>query len=352
MSSNDSPAWRPHAPYVSVVIPTFDEGDNVGPLARELKAALDGCRRTYEVIFVDDGSADATPVVLRQLAETDGRLRVIRLRRNFGQTAAIQAGLDHSRGEVVVLMDGDGQNDPADIPRLLDRIDDGYDVVSGWRRERHDPLLSRRVPSRIANRLISWVTGVALNDYGCTLKAYRREVLGNVKLYGEMHRFIPAIASWAGATVAEMPVGHRPRTAGRSHYGISRTFRVLIDLITVKFLGSYSTKPSYIFGFLGLLLWFGGFLAGVVVLIELAVPPDAPAHRNPLLLLAVFLAILGAMCVMMGLLAELTIRTYHESQDKCTYVIRDVWEGGGQLSAAPIGDEEPAPPRRAASGPT
>jgi glycosyltransferase involved in cell wall biosynthesis len=250
----------------------------------------------------------------------------VRLRRNFGQTAALQAGIEHSRGDTLVFMDGDLQNDPADIGRLLAKLDEGYDLVSGWREHRKDSR-SRVITSRVANALISRVVGVPLKDYGCTLKAYRREVLQDVKLYGEMHRFIPAYASAAGASVTEIPVTHHPRRFGRSKYGFSRTPRVLLDLLTVKFLGSYGTKPLYLFGFIGFVFWLLAFVLGVIVIVERLLPPYVYAHRNPLLLLAVLLATLGLQFIMMGLLAELIIRTYHESQGKPTYLVRQVVEG-------------------------
>jgi glycosyltransferase involved in cell wall biosynthesis len=305
-----------------VVVPIFNERESIPILHERLQETLGGLAIASEIVYVDDGSTDGSAEALRSLATTTCT-RVIRFRRNFGQTAALQAGIEKSQGEVLILMDGDLQNDPADIPRLLDELARGNDVVSGWRKDRQDKWLSRRVPSQIANWLISRVTGVALKDYGCTLKAYRREVLENVHLYGEMHRFIPAIASWSGATVSEIPVSHHARKFGSSKYGISRTFRVLLDLLTVKFLGSYSTKPIYAFGFPGVILWLAGALSAVTVVVQRVFPPHARAVRNPLFLLSVFFATLGTLFIMMGLLAELTIRTYHESQGKRTYVVLD-----------------------------
>jgi glycosyltransferase involved in cell wall biosynthesis len=263
---------------------------------------------------------------MAQLALHDPNVRVVSFRRNFGQTAAVQAGIDSSRGEIVVLMDGDMQNDPHDIPRLLDRIDEGYDVVSGWRKNRKDDT-SRVLPSKIANWIIARVTGVPLNDFGCTLKAYRREVIEDVKLYGEMHRFIPVYASWVGARITELPVNHRLRVFGRSKYSLSRTSRVMLDLITVKLLGSYSTKPIYFFGFAAFGLWALALVFAGIVIIQKLLPPYPYAHNNPLLLLAVFLGIVGVQFILMGLLAELVIRTYHESQGKNVYVVREVIEG-------------------------
>jgi glycosyltransferase involved in cell wall biosynthesis len=315
------------APELSVIIPIYDEQDNILPLHEQLDHELGLLGRTYEIVYVDDGSRDGSPSRLRQLAESDPHVVVVQFRRNFGQTAALQAGIDLSRGHLLVFMDGDMQNDPSDIARLLEKIDEGNDVVSGWRKDRHDDLVRRKVPSWMANRLISWVTGVRLNDYGCTLKAYRRETLADVRLYGEMHRFMPAYASWTGATIAEIPVNHRARRFGRSKYGIWRTFRVLLDLLTVKLLGSYATKPIYFFGAFGFLLGAAAFVCGIVVLIEKLLPPYPQAHNNPLLLLAVFLATLGVQFVLLGLLAELIMRTYHETRGRPTYAVRQVLVG-------------------------
>ncbi|HEX6548397.1 MAG TPA: glycosyltransferase family 2 protein [Candidatus Dormibacteraeota bacterium] len=317
-------------PRISVVVPIYNEEHSIELLQEQLHTALAGLGRSYEVLYVDDGSRDGSARQLQSAVERYPHVRVIRFRRNFGQTAAIQAGIENSRGDVVVFLDGDLQNDPADIPRLLQLIDQGYDVVSGWRKNRQDTS-SRRIPSRIANWLISRVTGVQLHDYGCTLKAYRRDVLEHVKLYGEMHRFIPAYASWAGAEIVEIEVNHRPRRYGRSKYGLSRTLRVLLDLMTVKMLGSYSTKPIYFFGFVGFGFWLLAFLCALEVIIE-KLWIGTYAHRNPVLLLAVFLAIVGVQFVLMGLLAELSIRTYHESQDKPTYVVREILESKRQAS--------------------
>ena len=312
-------------PRLSVVVPVFEEEESILLLHERLTAALAGMDRAYEIVFVDDGSRDATPQHLLEITRRDPRVRVVRFRRNFGQTAAIQAGIEHSVGRELVFLDADLQNDPDDIPLLLEKMDEGYDVVSGWRKNRHDDRL-RMWFSHVANGIISSVTGVHLHDYGCTLKAYRREVLEPVKLYGEMHRFIPALVSWTGASITEMPVRHHPRQFGHSKYGLSRTFRVLLDLLTVKMLGSYSTKPIYFFGFLGFAFWALALLAGLVVVVQKLLPPHPWAHNNPLLLLAVFLAIVGMQLILMGVLAELIIRTYHESQGKPTYVIRQVIE--------------------------
>ncbi|MGE5295137.1 MAG: glycosyltransferase family 2 protein [Solirubrobacterales bacterium] len=311
-------------PQISVVVPLLDEQDNLPALYEQITRSLAG-RYEYEVIFIDDGSTDRSFEVLKGFQASDPRVRVIRFRRNFGQTAALSAGFDHSRGEVVVAMDADLQNDPADIPMLVAKLDEGYDVVSGWRKKRQDAALKRKLPSRLANSLISYITGVHLHDYGCTLKAYRREVLAETRLYGEMHRFIPALASWSGARIAECVVNHRPRTAGKAKYGLARTFKVVLDLMTVKFLGSYSTKPIYAFGGFGL---FTALLAilfgGLVIYQKLAFKTDMSG--NPLLLLSAVLIITTVQFILMGLIAELLVRTYHESQNRPTYVIREVLE--------------------------
>jgi glycosyltransferase involved in cell wall biosynthesis len=312
-------------PYVSVIVLVYNEVDSVEPLHRELIGVLEGLGTSFEVIYVDDGSRDGSTEKLGQLASRDGRVRVVSFRRNFGQTAAVQAGIDHSRGAVLVFLDGDMQNDPHDIPHLLAKIDEGYDVVSGWRRDRHDAA-SRVVPSKIANWIIARVTGVPLSDFGCTLKAYRREVIQDVKLYGEMHRFIPVFAAMTGARITELPVNHRPRTYGKSKYSLSRTSRVMLDLITVKLLGSYSTKPMYFFGFAAFGLWGVAAVLAAIVLLQKLLPPYVYAHNNPLLLLSVVLFIVGVQFILMGLLAELSIRTLHESQSKPTYVVREIIE--------------------------
>lgn len=306
---------------VSVVIPVFEEQDNVAPLYKELCEVLPAVGQS-EIVFVDDGSRDSTFDCLRAVAAEDPSTRVVRLRRNFGQTAALAAGVSAAQGEVIVFMDGDRQNDPADIPRLLERIEAGFDVVSGWRRRRKDNLLSRRLPSLIANWVISTVTGVKLRDYGCTLKAYRREVINEIQLYGEMHRFIPVFAHRVGAALCEIEVNHRPRVAGRSKYGIGRTLKVLFDLITVKFLSAYSTKPIYVFGAASVLSGVAAAVAAGVALYQRVVH-DAFVHRNPLFTIAVFLGVLATQFLLMGLIAELAIRTYHESQGKPIYVVRE-----------------------------
>src|SRR5258705_7816876 len=251
------------APEVSVFLPVFNEEPNLLPLHAKLDAALRALGRSAEIVYVDDGSTDGSLRVLRDLALVDPRVRVVALRRNYGQTAAMAAGIDAARGKVLIPMDADMQNDPADITRLLDKLDEGYDVVSGWRKNRKDKMVTRKIPSMIANRLISWIGGVPLHDYGCSLKAYRRESLEDVRLYGEMHRFIPIYASWAGARVAEIPVEHHARTMGKSKYGLSRTIKVIFDLMTIKFMASYQTKPLYVFGWAGLLTFFVSILCAV-----------------------------------------------------------------------------------------
>ncbi|OHB62662.1 MAG: glycosyl transferase, partial [Planctomycetes bacterium RBG_13_62_9] len=305
-----------------VVVPLLDEQDNLPTLYEQIKRALEG-RDDYEIIFIDDGSTDGSFQILKGLHEADPKVRVIRFRKNFGQTAALSAGFAHARGDVVVAMDADLQNDPADIPMLVAKLNEGFDVVSGWRKERHDKALTRRLPSKMANWLISRITEVRLHDFGCTLKAYRREVLAETRLYGEMHRFIPALASWSGATVTECVVNHRPRTAGKAKYGLGRTLKVVLDLITVKFLGSFSTKPIYVFGGLGLFTAVLAILFGWLVIYQ-KLTRGTDMSGNPLLLLSAVLVITTIQFILMGLLAELLVRTYHESQNRPTYVIKEV----------------------------
>jgi len=320
-------------PAVSVVIPIFDEADNLDDLHRELTAALEGMARPYEVILVDDGSRDGSLARLAAIEARDRRVRVLALRRNFGQTAAFSAGFDHALGEIVVTSDGDLQNDPADIPRLVAKLEEGFDMVCGWRRQRKDPA-SRRVPSWFANRIISWATGVHLHDYGCSLKAMRSEVVRGLRLYGEMHRFIPAVASWMGVTLAEIPVNHRPRQRGSSKYGLGRTVRVLLDLFTVKFLVAYGTRPAHLFGGVGLLL--GGTGVGVMAyLAYIRLLEDEAIWGRPLLLLGMLLFLTGLILVCVGLLGEMLVRIYHESQGKRTYVVKE-------LLPAPETEGEPA----------
>src|SRR5512142_1932507 len=294
---------------LSIVIPLFNEEPNVRPLLDELFGVLRALGRGHEVICVDDGSRDRTFAILSEIAREQPTLRVIRFRRNFGQTAAMSAGMEAARGEVVIPMDGDMQNDPADIPRLLEELARGHDVVSGWRRNRQDREFGRKLPSRIANRLISKVSGVALHDYGCSLKAYRRSVLDGVRLYGEMHRFIPVYASWQGARVTELVVNHRPRRSGRSKYGLGRTLKVLLDLLVVKFLASFLTRPIYLFGGAGLAALSCGLVTfGAALFYKVSGQKDFV--ETPLPLLAVAFALAGVVCLLMGLLAELVVRIY------------------------------------------
>jgi glycosyltransferase involved in cell wall biosynthesis len=316
------------APAVSIVIPVYNEEESVDLLCDQLHGSLATLGRSYEVILVDDGSSDRTWERLVANTRRIPHLRLIRFRRNFGQTAAMSAGFHAARGDVVVTLDADLQNDPADIPLLLERMDQGYDVVSGWRRNRKDTFINRKLPSMIANGLISRMTGVALHDYGCTLKAYRRDVIQNVHLYGEMHRFIPALASWVGGRIDEVVVNHRARQFGSSKYGISRTFRVILDLLTVKFLLHYSTRPIQVFGRIGLVC------GGLACLMLAALAADRVfGLADPYLLKRPFWVItplmLMAFCmqfISMGLLAEMQIRTYHESQAKPIYVVREMAE--------------------------
>ncbi len=305
---------------VSIVIPVFNEEQSLTPLYKGIKEAMEGLGRDYEIVFVDDGSTDATFDTLTDLHAIDNRVVVVSFRRNFGQTAAIAAGFEYATRDIIITMDADLQNDPADIPGLLEKIE-GFDIVSGWRKRRKDPFLTRRLPSMIANRLISKVTGVPLHDYGCTLKAYRKEVIENVRLYGEMHRFIPAIASWYGASITEMETTHHPRKFGHSKYGLSRILRVFLDLITVRFLQSFSTRPIHAFGPIGLLLGFFGFFISLYLSVDKLVFGHDIGGR-PLLLLAILLIILGVQLVILGLLGEMLARIYHESQDKPIFTIK------------------------------
>jgi glycosyltransferase involved in cell wall biosynthesis len=311
---------------LSIVIPVHNEEPNLEKLYRELTEALSGWGRSYEVILVDDGSTDQSFAILEKLQLEDPRLRIIRFRRNFGQTAAFSAGFAHARGRLIVTSDGDGQNDPRDIPALVKKLEDRQlDIVCGWRRKRQDAFVSRLVPSFFANGLISWATGVKLHDYGCSLKVFRADVVKSIKLYGEMHRFIPAIASEQGVEIDEMEVNHRPRLHGQSKYGISRTIRVVLDLLTVKFLLSYSTRPLQIFGLVGLAMAVPGVLImGYLTFVKFAMQ-ESIANR-PLLMLGILLVFTGVQLLTLGLLAELQARTYHESQNKPTYVIREIRE--------------------------
>ena len=310
------------APEISVFLPVYNEEPNLRPLQEKLDKALHALGRTAEIVYVDDGSTDGSLKVLREIASKDRRVRVVALRRNYGQTAAMAAGIDAASGRVLIPMDADLQNDPADIIRLLDKLDEGYDVVSGWRKDRKDKLITRKIPSMLANRLISWIGGVPLHDYGCSLKAYRRESLEDVRLYGEMHRFIPIYASWAGARVSEIPVEHHPRTMGKSKYGLSRTLKVVFDLMTIKFMASYHTKPIYVFGTFGMLALAISFLAGFYA-VFLKLMHRADFVQTPLPILAVVMFAVAVQFMLMGLLAEMLVRTYHESQAKSIYAVRE-----------------------------
>jgi dolichol-phosphate mannosyltransferase len=312
-------------PELSIFLPVYNEEPNLPPLHEKLDEALRQLGQSAEIIYVDDGSTDGSLAILRELSHLDPRVRVVALKRNYGQTAAMAAGIDAAKGRVLIPMDADLQNDPADITRLLQKLDEGYDVVSGWRKNRQDKVITRKIPSMIANRLISWIGGVPLHDYGCSLKAYRRESLEDVKLYGEMHRFIPIYAAWAGARVTEIPVTHHARTMGKSKYGLSRTIKVIFDLITIKFMASYQTKPLYLFGWAGLLTFGVSLLSTLLAfLMKFA---DWPHHadfiQTPLPIMAMVTLVLGVQLFLMGLLAEMLVRTYHESQSKLIYAVRE-----------------------------
>jgi len=308
---------------ISVLIPVFNEEENISPLCEKLTSVLNRMGKDYEVIFIDDGSSDETLSLLRPICKKDPRIKFVSFSRNFGQTSALTAGIDLSKGKIIIPMDGDLQNDPEDIPRLLQKIEEGYDVVSGWRKDRKDPFLKRRLPSLIANRIISFMGGVRLHDYGCTLKAYRRDILKNIRLYGEMHRFIPVYAKWVGARVSEVPVNHLPRKFGSSKYGVNRVFKVILDLMVVKFLLSYSQKPIYVFGGMGFLMIFGAILSGGYA-IYLKIFRGVSFILTPMPILSVFLVVLGFLSILMGFLAEVLIRTYYESQRKPTYQIKEM----------------------------
>jgi glycosyltransferase involved in cell wall biosynthesis len=311
---------------LSVIIPVYDEEENVEPLIHEIVRVLQPLAKSYEIVVVDDGSKDGTFSVLSRLRDHSECLKVVRLKRNFGQTAAMAAGLAHAQGEIMVMMDGDAQNDPADIPALLAKLREGYDLVAGWRFDRKDPFLSRRLPSVVANRLISSTTQVKLHDFGCTLKAMRKDVAKDLRLYGEMHRFIPAIAYERGARIAELKVHHRPRLHGKSKYTLTRTLRVALDLLTVKFLISYSTRPSHIFGPIGIISGASGFFIAAYLSIEKLVY-GRPIGGRPLLLLAILLIFIGFQFITMGLLGEMLARTYHESQNRPVFVVGEILDG-------------------------
>jgi glycosyltransferase involved in cell wall biosynthesis len=313
---------QPDGPEVSVFLPVYNEEPNLLPLHAKLHEALKKLGRSAEIIYVDDGSTDASLRILREISDLDPRVRVVALRRNYGQTAAMAAGIDAAKGKVLIPMDADLQNDPADITRLLQKLDEGYDVVSGWRKNRKDKMVTRKIPSMIANRLISWIGGVPLHDYGCSLKAYRRESLQDVRLYGEMHRFIPIYAAWAGARVTEIPVEHHARTMGKSKYGLSRTLKVVFDLMTIKFMASYQTKPIYVFGSFGMLAFAISILGGLYA-VFLKIFHRADFVQTPLPILCIVMFAVGVQFLLMGLLAEMLVRTYHESQAKSIYAVRE-----------------------------
>jgi glycosyltransferase involved in cell wall biosynthesis len=310
-------------PTLTITVPIYNEEANIRPLYEKVCDAMDDLDKPWELVLVDDGSRDGSAALLDAIAKGDSRVTVIHFARNYGQTAAMMAGMDHARGEIIVPMDGDLQNDPSDIARLLAKLDEGFDVVSGWRKDRQDHAVKRNLPSRLANSLISRVSGVHLHDYGCSLKAYRREALEGVKLYGEMHRFVPIYAAWNGARVTEIPVTHHARLHGESKYGLERVVKVVLDLVVVKFLSRYSGKPIYVFGGFGLLSILLGFLAGVWAIVLKLFWGTSFIH-TPLPLLCVFLGAVGVLSILMGLLAEMLNRTYHESQAKPVYKIARV----------------------------
>ncbi len=317
---------------LSVILPVFNEVANIEAVYSELALAIEQIPGNKQIIFVDDGSSDGTSDLLTKIAERDYQVVVITFRRNFGQTAAMVAGFDYSKGDIVVTMDADLQNDPNDIPSLIEKMEEGYDLVAGWRFDRKDGFVLRRLPSMLANRLISWTTDVKLHDYGCTLKAFRKEVIKSIDLYGEMHRFIPAIASWMGIRLTELKVNHRPRIAGSSKYGISRTVRVVLDLITVKYLLSYSSRPLQLFGLLGLLSGGAGVLiTSYLVFIKLFL--DQAIGGRPMLIFGIFLMFMGLQFITVGLLGEMQTRIYHETQRKAVYVVRDLMVRGEKKTA-------------------
>ncbi len=311
---------------ISIVVPVYNEEESIEHLYSNLSSVLEKLNRTYEVILVDDGSKDGSFKKLEVVHEKNSSFKIIRFRRNFGQTQAMRAGFDHAKGDIIITLDADLQNDPADIPLILEKIDEGYDIVSGWRKDRKDKLLSRRLPSVLANRLISRMFNVKLHDYGCTLKAYKKDILDNIELYGEMHRYIPAVASWMGVRIAEVPVNHHPRKFGKAKYGISRTFRVILDIITIKFLLTYSKKPMQIFGFVGVAASLIGMGLTIWLIVQRVFFNIALSAR-PLFILSIFIFLGGIQFITMGLLGEIMMRTYHEGTGKPTYVIRNILNG-------------------------
>ena len=329
----------------SIVVPFYNEQENIPPLYVKLTEVMDAIGERYELVFVDDGSKDKTFKVLSDIYEHDPRVNVVQLRRNFGQAPALKAGFDFARGEIIISMDGDLQHDPDEIPRFLEKIEEGYDLVSGWRISRTDHWLTRQVPSRIANRMMAKLSGVDLHDFGTTFKAYRREVLSEIHLYGELHRFIPALASWAGASVAEVPISNIARKNGTSNYGISRTIRVLLDLLSVKFLLDYSTKPLQFFGLMGLACLTGGAGIGLWVFLRKAILDEGLlANHGPLMLLGMALVMGGIQFIATGLIGEMLARTYYESQNKPVYSVREF----RSRREAMAGRDEP--PRTAGAG--
>ena len=308
--------------FLSLVLPVYNEEENIDIQYQKIITAMKRLNIKYEIIFVDDGSTDSSPEKLKRISLKDKNIKVIFFRRNFGQTAAMAAGIEHSSGDIIGFMDSDLQNDAEDIAKMIDKIDEGFDVVSGWRVNRKDKAITRKLPSKIANALIAKISGVKLHDLGCSLKLYRGEILRQVKLYGEMHRFIPVHASWVGAKITEVPVNHSPRIHGKSKYGLRRSFKVLLDLITVKFMGSFSTKPIYIFGGTGLVLLGLGFCSGLSVIL-LKIFYEMSMVRNPLLQLTTLLLITAIIFIQMGILAEMMMRTYHESQNRPPYYIKE-----------------------------
>ncbi|MDD3013787.1 MAG: glycosyltransferase family 2 protein [Candidatus Gastranaerophilales bacterium] len=309
---------------ISVIVPIYNEVENIETLSNSLLNVLNGLNKSFEIILIDDGSSDGTCELLKSIAESTPNIKGIRFRRNFGQTAAMAAGFDYASGDIIISLDGDMQNDPADIPRLIAKLEEGYDVVSGWRKNRQDDFLSRKIPSMIANRLISRLTGVHLHDYGCSLKAYRSEIAKDMSLYGEMHRFIPALAGIEGARIIEMPVLHHPRKFGQSKYNILRTFKVILDLMTVVFLRKFMTRPLHMFGRMGLASFFAGFIISAYLAFEKLVFSTQLSNR-PLLLLGVLLILTGIQLISTGIIAEIQIRTYYESQNKPIYKVRNIY---------------------------
>ncbi len=306
-------------PEISIVIPVYNEEGNLKQLYERTKETFKDLNKEFEIIFVNDGSCDKSWSIITQLTQLDKKIKGIDLKKNYGQTTALSAGFNYSKGEIIITMDADLQNDPKDIPKLLEKIEEGYDVVSGWRRQRKDPLLSRRFPSAIANKIISKVTDTPIHDFGCTLKTYRKDIIKNLKLYGEMHRFLPAYAIWLGAKVTEVEVSHYPRSSGKSKYGLGRTFKVILDLFTTKFLVTFGTKPSYVFGGAGIVLFLIGILIAIFVLIRALC--FTGIWVSPLIFVMTICIITGIQFILMGLLGEIAVRTYHESQNKPPYLI-------------------------------